>query len=149
MHCPLVEGFEDLLLPVPGGSFALVEAGDQARGGVLREPEPPVPDPINVSPVEVNRWLEGGRDLLLLDVRTPREWQVCRLAGAELIPLQELAQRWQEIDGRREIVVYCHHGHRSARAVDFLKRMGLGRVRNLAGGIDAWSKTVDPSIPIY
>lgn len=111
--------------------------------------EPAPPDSINVTPEQVNRWLGEGRDVLLLDVRTPREWQICRLEGALLMPLPELARRWQELDGRREIVVYCHHGHRSARAVDFLRRMGLGRARNLAGGIDAWSKTVDSTVPIY
>ena len=111
--------------------------------------ELPVTEPMNVTPEEVNRWLVDGRKLLLLDVRTPREWQICRLEGAQLMPLQVLAQSWQDIDGRQEIVVYCHHGHRSARAVDFLRRMGIDRAKNLAGGIDAWSKTVDRSMPTY
>jgi rhodanese-related sulfurtransferase len=66
-----------------------------------------------------------------------------------LLPLHELADRWQELDAQQEIVVYCHHGHRSARAVDFLRRFGMEKVRNLAGGIDAWSKEIDPSVPLY
>lgn len=111
--------------------------------------EAPTPDPINVSVAELAELQAQGRGPKLLDVRTPREWQVCRLEGAELLPLQQLPQRWQEIDPDSEIVVYCHHGHRSARAVEFLRRAGLTRVRNLTGGIDAWSREIDPAVPLY
>lgn len=104
---------------------------------------------VNISVQELQRRRERGDRPLLLDVRTPREWQICRLEGAELLPLHELTGRWQELDREREMVVYCHHGHRSARAVDFLRRAGLTRVRNLTGGIDAWSKEIDPSVPLY
>lgn len=107
------------------------------------------PDEINISVAELQRWRQQGGDPLLLDVRTPREWSFCRLEGAELLPLQELTRRWQELDPDSEIVVYCHHGHRSARAVDFLRRAGLGKARNLVGGIDAWSREIDPSVPLY
>ena len=79
----------------------------------------------------------------------PREWEICRLEGADLLPLQELPRRWREIDPEHETVVYCHHGHRSARAGDFLRRAGLTRVRNLTGGIDAWSREIDPAVPLY
>jgi molybdopterin/thiamine biosynthesis adenylyltransferase/rhodanese-related sulfurtransferase len=106
-------------------------------------------DEINVTVSQLQDRKRQGRDPLMLDVRTPREWEVCRLEGAQLIPLHELGHRWQEIPTDREIVVYCHHGHRSARAVDFLRRVGLEQVRNLTGGIDAWSREIDPSVPIY
>jgi molybdopterin/thiamine biosynthesis adenylyltransferase/rhodanese-related sulfurtransferase len=111
--------------------------------------EPPPIDDINISVTELARLQGEGQGPQLLDVRTPREWEVARLAGAQLLPLQQLPQRWQEIDPASEVVVYCHHGHRSARAVDFLRRAGLRRVRNLTGGIDAWSREVDPAVPLY
>ena len=107
------------------------------------------PDEINISVTQLRRRQEQGHRPLLLDVRTPREWQICRLDGAKLLPLNELTARWQELDPEQEMIVYCHHGHRSARAVDFLRRAGLPKVRNLTGGIDAWSKEVDPSVPLY
>lgn len=106
-------------------------------------------DEINITVSQLQRRLEQGRRPLLVDVRTPREWQICRLDGAQLLPLQELTGRWQELDGEQEIVAYCHHGHRSARAVEFLRRAGLKHVRNLTGGIDAWSKEIDPGVPLY
>jgi len=113
------------------------------------EPEAPTIDPINISVSELAQLQAQDRGPKLLDVRTPREWQVCRLEGAELLPLQQLPQRWQEVDRDSDVVVYCHHGHRSARAVDFLRRAGLTRVRNLTGGIDAWSREIDPAVPLY
>jgi rhodanese-related sulfurtransferase len=61
----------------------------------------------------------------------------------------ELPERYSELEKSEEIVVYCHHGNRSARAVDFLRRMGFENTRNLAGGINAWSLEIDPSVPRY
>lgn len=104
---------------------------------------------IDVSPALVGSWIDGDRDFDLLDVRTPMEYRVCRLEDALLMPLQEVPSRLQELDPAREIVVYCHHGNRSAHAVAFLRRQGFERARNLAGGLDAWSLTVDPSMPRY
>jgi len=107
------------------------------------------PDEVNITVSQLQRRQQQGRRPLLVDVRTAREWEICRLAGAQLLPLQELTGRWQELDPEQEIVVYCHHGHRSARVVDFLRRVGLQKVKNLTGGIDAWSKEIDPSVPLY
>jgi molybdopterin/thiamine biosynthesis adenylyltransferase/rhodanese-related sulfurtransferase len=89
-----------------------------------------------------------SRELTLLDVRTPQEHAICRLQGSQLIPIQVLAQRWQELDPAAEIVVYCHTGVRSAHATAFLRSHGL-EARNLIGGINAWSLRVDPSVPRY
>jgi len=86
---------------------------------------------------------------LLLDVRTPEEWEICRLEDARLIPLHELPQRVGELSREREIVVYCHTGGRSSMAVRFLREQGFGRARNLTGGIDAWAGTLDPTMPRY
>jgi rhodanese-related sulfurtransferase len=86
---------------------------------------------------------------LLVDVREPEEWQFCHIAGAVHLPMNQLAQRLDELDREREVVVYCHHGIRSQLAAEFLSRQGFKRIRNLVGGIDAWSMEVDPSTPRY
>ncbi len=92
--------------------------------------------------------LDGGEDLLLLDVREPYEYKIANLQGL-LVPLGQLHEKVGELDRSRQIVVYCHHGNRSAFAVQFLKNQGFERVLNLAGGIDQWSREVDPSVPRY
>jgi adenylyltransferase/sulfurtransferase len=92
---------------------------------------------------------DGEGPPALLDVRTPEEWAICRLPGARLIPLGELERRLGELDRARETVVYCHLGGRSAAAVELLRRQGFALVRNLAGGIDAWAREVDPAMPRY
>lgn len=83
--------------------------------------------------------LGAGADLLLLDVRQPEEHARECIAGSVLIPLGELAARAGELDAGRDIVVYCRSGVRSAMACRALRRAGFQRVRNLAGGISAWS----------
>ena len=91
---------------------------------------------------------DRGDDLFLLDVREPHEYQICNLNGY-LIPLNDLPKRVNELDSSREIVVHCKMGGRSAKAVDFLRQSGFTKVHNLAGGINAWSEKVDPSVPKY
>jgi molybdopterin/thiamine biosynthesis adenylyltransferase/rhodanese-related sulfurtransferase/molybdopterin converting factor small subunit len=102
-----------------------------------------------ISTPELKSWLDEGRQLTLLDVRNPQEWEISRLDGARLIPLPELQDRLGELDPAATIVTYCHHGPRSGRAVNFLRQMGFSRAINLAGGIDSWSLLVDPSVPRY
>ncbi len=87
---------------------------------------------------ELRRDLAAGRGPFLLDVREPHEAAAATLGGL-LIPLRELPRRISELDPAREIVVYCHSGVRSARAVEFLIQSGFPRVRNLAGGIVAFA----------
>ena len=99
--------------------------------------------------LQLKQRLDRGESPLLLDVRTPEEWEICRLDGARLIPLHELPSRVDELDAHAEVVVYCHSGVRSARAVDFLVERGFARVHNLSGGIDAWAAVVDPTLPRY
>jgi len=87
--------------------------------------------------------------LQIVDVREPWEWALAHLDGARRIPLRELSRRLGELDPKTEIVTLCHHGTRSARAAAILREAGFRRVRNLRGGIDAWSREVDPSLPRY
>src|SRR3954469_9688289 len=102
-----------------------------------------------ISTPELKSWLDEGREVTILDVRNPQEWEINRLDGAKLIPLPELQDRLGELDPAATIVTYCHHGPRSGRAVNFLRQMGFSRAINLAGGIDSWSLMVDPSVPRY
>jgi adenylyltransferase/sulfurtransferase len=93
--------------------------------------------------------LKTGNDLRLLDVREPHELEISRLEGATVIPLGQLAARLSELDSAEDMVVLCKAGTRSARALELLVSSGFRKVKNLKGGINAWAKEVDPSLPIY
>lgn len=91
-----------------------------------------------------------GENITLIDVREPDEFAYCHLPGSRLIPLGELAARAAEVPPDRPVVLVCHHGVRSAQALAYLaQRHGHENLRNLRGGIDAWSRRVDPSVPVY
>jgi molybdopterin/thiamine biosynthesis adenylyltransferase/rhodanese-related sulfurtransferase/molybdopterin converting factor small subunit len=103
----------------------------------------------DISPTDVKAKLDRGDKFQLLDVREPHEYQICNIPGAKLIPLGDLPKRVNELDASSEIVAHCKSGMRSAKAVDFLKQSGFKTVRNMKGGILAWSDQVDPSVPKY
>jgi sulfur-carrier protein adenylyltransferase/sulfurtransferase len=104
---------------------------------------------LEIRPVELKALMDQGKDLEILDVRNPEEFQIARIPGSRLIPLHELTARMSELDQTRDMVVHCQAGIRSARAVDQLLQAGFKRVKNLKGGIKAWSQDVDPSVPQY
>ncbi|TNF71717.1 MAG: molybdenum cofactor biosynthesis protein MoeB, partial [Acidobacteria bacterium] len=136
--------------PVCSANPSLTELIDYERFCGVEPAEPEAGEsPVNISVSELKVLLDAGRPIHLLDVRTPVEYRVCRLEDSTLIPLMELPERFSELDKNAETVVYCHHGNRSARAVDFLRRMGYERTTNLSGGINAWSLEIDPSVPRY
>ena len=101
-----------------------------------------------ITPEELKRRLDNGRAPALLDVREPWEHELCALPGARLVPMDQLGVRLDELDAGREVVVYCHHGLRSAAAVEWLRRQGIPAL-NLRGGIDAWTRRVDPTLRRY
>ena len=105
-----------------------------------------------IAPAELAAWLgdkERARPLLL-GVREPWEVQTCSIAGSTNIPMGEVpARATGEIDPQQEVVVICHHGGRSMQVAMFLERNGYAKVHNLAGGVDSWARTVDPSMPVY
>jgi adenylyltransferase/sulfurtransferase len=107
------------------------------------------PSEAEIDAATLSERLQSGDRPVLLDVRTDDEWRICRLPDAVHIPLQQLSGRFDELDSRSEIVVYCHVGGRSAMAVNFLRERGFERVRNLIGGIDVWSLVADPQMPRY
>jgi len=98
---------------------------------------------------EVKEKLDRGDDFVLIDVREPHEYQICNIPAAKLIPLGEVAKRLGELDPEADIVIHCKSGMRSARACGILKAAGFKHVRNMKGGILAWSDQVDPSVPKY
>ncbi len=102
-----------------------------------------------LTPRELKQELDSGKDLFILDVREPHEYQICALPGSTLIPLGQVPARIKELDPNRDIVVHCRSGARSAKAVEYLSQHGFSKVRNLTGGILAWSDEVDPSVPKY
>lgn len=102
-----------------------------------------------IDPVDVKKKLDRGDDFVLIDVREPYEDQICRIPGRKLIPLGELPKHLNELDGSADIVAYCRSGARSHKAVNLLKQNGFKNVRNMTGGILAWSDKVDPSVPKY
>ena len=102
-----------------------------------------------MTPTELHQRLANGDALQLIDVREPEEHAIAHLPGALLIPLGELSGRHQEIDPDQEAVVYCHHGIRSMHAIAFLQKQDFDNLVNLAGGIDAYSASADPSVPRY
>ncbi len=104
---------------------------------------------LNLSPNDVKVKLDGGAKIVFLDVREPWEVAINRLDGAVHIPLGELGRRYQELNPDDEIIAYCHMGVRSLKATRFLKEQQFKNVKNLAGGIDAWSLQIDPKIPRY
>ena len=104
-----------------------------------------------ISAPELAAWLaDAGREKpLLLDVREPWEFEKARIAGAQLMPMGEVPARFEELDRGQDVVAICHHGGRSMQVALFLERNGFANVHNLSGGMDAWSTTVDPSVPRY
>jgi rhodanese-related sulfurtransferase len=104
----------------------------------------------SIRPPELAAWLaDPAREKpVLLDVREPWEFERARIAGAQLVPMREVPGRLDEIDPSRDVVAICHHGARSAQVAVFLEKNGY-KVHNLVGGVDAWSRTVDPAVPVY
>jgi sulfur-carrier protein adenylyltransferase/sulfurtransferase len=103
-----------------------------------------------ITALELKERMDRGDDIQLIDVRQPDEHDFARIPGAKLIPLGEVVARSNEIDPNRETVVHCKMGGRSAKAIEALQRSGFrGELKNLVGGITAWSNDVDPTVPKY
>jgi sulfur-carrier protein adenylyltransferase/sulfurtransferase len=104
---------------------------------------------IEMDAAELKGKMDGNDPIILIDVREPHEYQICRIPGSKLIPLGQLPMRTAELDPDAETVVYCRIGVRSAKAVELLVKGGFRRVKHLTGGILAWSDRIDPTVPKY
>ena len=103
-----------------------------------------------ISATDLKRKLDAGEDIQLIDVRQPDENAFAKIPGAKLIPLGDVVRRMNEISRTRETVIHCKMGGRSAKAIEILRQAGFtGDLKNLKGGITAWSNEVDPKVPKY
>jgi len=106
---------------------------------------------LEISPAAVAALRTAGEEFVLVDCREEDEWRVCHIEGAELLPLSRFAEtaRRRFDDPAQRVVIHCHHGMRSAQAAHFLRQCGVPLVWSMAGGIEAWSREIDPEVPRY
>ena len=116
--------------------------------GIPKQPEPP-PMSAEISPKEVKALIDAKENFVLIDVREPHEFQIGRIPTSTLIPLGDLPKKVAELDPSANYVLHCKMGGRSAKGCDVLRQAGFKNVRNMTGGISAWSDQVDPSVPKY
>ena len=137
--------------PVCGPDPTVTELIDYQGFCGFNPSETEAPRVVQVSAADLHARLEGPGEMLLLDVRGPEEVAKASIEGARAVPLADLEARLGEIEAWRDrpVVVHCHHGGRSAQACAELTRLGFSQVENLDGGIEAWSLTVDDSVPRY
>jgi rhodanese-related sulfurtransferase len=107
--------------------------------------------PIEIDAKATKQMLDCGEKFVLLDCREPAEVATAKIAGSVHIPMREIPARLAELEPHKSgrVVVHCHHGGRSLRVTQFLRQNGFGQAQNMAGGIDAWSLEIDPSVPRY
>jgi rhodanese-related sulfurtransferase len=102
-----------------------------------------------ISPTETKQKMDRKENFLLLDVREPWEFEICRIEGAKLIPLRTIPAQLQGLAAEKEIICYCHHGMRSLDVARWLQGQGIAGAKSMAGGIDRWSIEVDAAVPRY
>jgi adenylyltransferase/sulfurtransferase len=120
--------------------FCGLRQPEQTQASILEE----------ITATELKNWLEIEKDVQIIDVREPHEYEIARIPQTKLIPLGEIVKRANEIDPTRTTVVHCKGGVRSAKAIEALQKEGFaGRLINLKGGIAAWSDEVDATVPKY
>lgn len=106
--------------------------------------------PLELSVDETKLLLDQKPDeVLLIDVREPFERDTCRIAGAEHIPMRQIPEHVGSLPKDKHLLIHCHHGGRSLRVTQYLRANGYEAVSNVAGGIDAWSLVIDPTVPRY
>ena len=107
------------------------------------------PNEYGILPQALKQMMDEGKDFILLDVREQYEYKMAHIEGTKLIPIGEIPPRANELNPYDEIVVYCHHGIRSLDATYLLQQIGFKHVSSLVGGIDRWSREIDPSVIQY
>jgi rhodanese-related sulfurtransferase len=104
---------------------------------------------LEISVQEAAQLLKRGEGVLLVDVREPWEYEICRIDGAKLIPMGTIPANLQALDTDDVVICYCHHGMRSLDVAVWLRGQGVEKARSLAGGIDRWSEEIDAKVPRY
>ena len=107
---------------------------------------------LELTPQQIEAKRAAGESLCLIDCREPEEWALCRIEGANLLPMHSTPAHLQQLDAQAEetlLVVYCHHGVRSLNVVSWLRAQGVDNCVSMIGGIDRWSREIDPAVPRY
>jgi adenylyltransferase/sulfurtransferase len=132
--------------PICGPNPTIKELIDyEAFCGVEEELSPD----LEVSVQTLKKLLDEKKNVTIVDVREPFEWEIAHIAGARLIPLAQLPERVNELDTADQLILQCHTGQRSAQATKFLHGLGFKKARNLKGGIEAWAREIDLSMQTY
>jgi rhodanese-related sulfurtransferase len=111
-----------------------------------------MPFPLEIYPQELKQRLDAGEKLHLIDVREPHEFAIARIENGDLIPMQTIPGALPQLQAQASdgpLIVFCHHGVRSLNVVQWLRGQGIENCQSMAGGIDAWSLTIDPAVPRY
>jgi rhodanese-related sulfurtransferase len=107
---------------------------------------------MEIVPAEVKRRIEAGERLFLIDVRQPEEHRIASLPDSELVPMDSVPAAIQDLEAKADdgtLIVFCHHGIRSANVVNYLRGQGISACQSMSGGIDRWSLEIDPAVPRY
>jgi sulfur-carrier protein adenylyltransferase/sulfurtransferase len=140
-HCPLCGSTP---------SIHNLAAGTATCAPHHRATDEPAECPLELSVTEARHLLLSAPETtMLIDVREPYEMEICRLAGTQHIPLRQIPERLDSLPRDRHILILCHSGGRSLRVTEFLRASGFPAVSNVAGGIDAWAKEIDPAMRRY
>jgi rhodanese-related sulfurtransferase len=108
--------------------------------------------PLEITTREVKRLMDAGETLFLIDVREPHEYATSKIEDSELIPIRAVPAELSSLEAKADeglLVIYCHHGMRSLQVANWLREQGVVECQSMAGGIDAWSCDIDPSVPCY
>ena len=108
--------------------------------------------PMEISPRDLQKRLAANEKLFLIDVREPNEFQQARIECAELVPMRTVPALLQQLEAKADegaLIVFCHHGVRSLQVVNWLREQGVEACQSMSGGIDQWSREIDPSVPRY
>ncbi len=136
--------------PVCGAHPTVTKLIDYEQFCGIRGEEHVVPTRVpEITAPEVKKMMDEHKPFVLVDVREPHEFQICRIPGSTLIPLGDVPKRMHELNSADEIVVHCRSGQRSAQAVELLMKAGFRKIHNLKGGVLAWADQVDPTMPKY
>jgi adenylyltransferase/sulfurtransferase len=137
--------------PICGGHPTIKELIDyETFCGITPESEKSAMHPDDVTVQDMKRALDDPKlGIKVIDVREPDEYEIAHVKGTQLLPMSELQTRLQELNPDQQYYIHCHHGGRSMRVLQFLRQQGFKHLKNVAGGIDAWSVEIDSKVPRY
>ncbi len=139
--------------PICGESPRIKELMDYEQFCNMKEEEESSLEEDEISVGQLKNMIDEHEDFVLIDVREEYEWDICKIEGAKLIPMSQIMNEnigvLENIEKDKKIVLHCHTGARSAAVLQILKNKGFKNLKNLVGGIDAWSNEIDPEVPVY